>query len=225
MIYKRKDTVTVYVLSPENNQPSGGVKILYRHADVLNRCGIDAAVLHQQPGFRCNWFENNTRVQYLPDVRMTADDFLVIPEIYGPNIPALGQLPNVGRQTRKIIFNQNCRYTFLGQTLESVLQRDFALAYNNPEEFVGAMVVSEDSKAYLEYAFPGLPVWRVHNSINVGQFAFSADKKKQICFMPRKNPEDALQVIGVLKLRGALNDFDVVAIQHTNEAGVAHIMQ
>jgi len=217
--------VTVYVLSPENNQPSGGIKILYRHVDVLNRCGIDAAVLHQQPGFRCTWFENSTRVKYLPDIRMNDADFLVIPEIYGPNIPVLGQMPNIGRKVKKVIFNQNCRYTFLGQTLDSIQTPDFSLAYNHREEFIGTIVVSEDSKQYLEYVFPDLPVWRIHNSINVDQFAFSADKKKQICFMPRKNADDALQVIGILKLRGALKGFDVVAIENKNEAGVAEILK
>ena len=34
--------MTVYVLAPENNSASGGIKILYRHADVLNQAGIDA---------------------------------------------------------------------------------------------------------------------------------------------------------------------------------------
>ena len=85
-ILKRKDTVTVYVLSPENNKPSGGIKILYRHVDVLNRNGIDAALLHQNSGFRCSWFENETRIAYLDNKQLSATDFLVIREIYGPYI-------------------------------------------------------------------------------------------------------------------------------------------
>ncbi len=217
--------MTVYVLSPENDQPSGGIKILYRHADVLNRCGMDAAVLHQKSGFRCTWFENDTRVAYLPDVRITEDDFLVVPEIYGPNIAALGGMPGIGRKLRKVIFNQNCRYTFLGQALDTVLQKNFSLPYTQTSEFAGAMVVSEDSKQYLEYTFPGLDVWRIHNAINVERFGFSADKKKQICFMPRKHAEDALQVLAILQLRGALGDFSVVPIEGENEAGVARILK
>ncbi len=43
--------------------------------------------------------------------------------------------------------------------------------------------------------------------------------------MPRKHAEDALQVLGILKLRDALGDFDVVAIENKNEAGVADIMK
>jgi glycosyltransferase involved in cell wall biosynthesis len=217
--------VTVYVLSPENNKPSGGIKILYRHVDVLNRNNIDAALLHQNTGFRCTWFENETRIACLDNVQLSTADFLVIPEIYGPNILTMGNLPMIGRKVKKVIFNQNCRYTFLGQTLDAIQKPDFDMAYCHGDEFVGAMVVSEDSKQYLEYVFPGLAVWRIHNAINVEQFAFSDQKKKQICFMPRKNTDDALQVLAILRLHGALDDFDVIAIENKNEAGVAAIMK
>jgi len=192
--------------------------------DVLNRCGIDAAVLHQQPGFRCDWFANTTRVEYLPDVRLTGMDFLVIPEIYGPNIISLGELPGIGRHVKKVIFNQNCRYTFLGQSFESIRKPGFDLPYNQHEEFIGAIVVSEDSRAYLQYVFPDLEIWRIHNAINTGEFRFSADKKRQICFMPRKHADDALQVLAILRLRNTMQDFDVVAIENRNETEVAGIM-
>lgn len=217
--------MTVYVLAPENNSPSGGIKILYRHADVLNHAGIDAAVLHLKKGFRCTWFENDTRIKYLPDFQLTGNDFLVIPEIYGPRIPLLNQLPGISAGVKKVIFNQNCRYTFLGQTRDSIQSSGFDMAYNKRDEYIAAMVVSEDSKKYLEYVFPGLDVWRIHNSINVEQFEYQKNKKKQICFMPRKHEEDALQVLAILKLRNALGDFEIVPIENRNEAGVAEIMQ
>ncbi len=217
--------MTVYVLSPDNNKPSGGVKILYRHVDVLNRNGIEAAVLHQARGFRCDWFRNETRIEYLENVRLGAEDFLVIPEIYGPNIAAMGSMPAIGRQARKVIFNQNCRYTFLGQTLESVLAPHFELPYQSRPEFAGAIVVSEDSRDYLEFAFPGLDVWRIHNAIDAALFSFQGSKKRQICFMPRKHSEDAIQVLGMLSLRGSLRGFEVVAIDGMTEVQVAEVMK
>ena len=217
--------MTVYVLSPENNKPSGGIKILYRHVDVLNRNGIDAVLLHQNSGFRCTWFENETRIAYLDNKQLSAADFLVIPEIYGPNILSMGNMPMIGRKVRKVIFNQNCRYTFLGQTLDTIRNPGFDMAYRHRDEFAGAMVVSEDSKQYLEYVFPGLDIWRIHNAINIEQFAFSGQEKRQICFMPRKNADDALQVLAILRLHGSLDDFEVVAIENKNEADVAEIMK
>lgn len=217
--------MTVYVLSPDNNKPSGGIKILYRHVDVLNQNGVDAYLLHEKAEFRCTWFSNDTRIAYLEDVRLSASDFLVIPEIYGPNMLAMGDMPMIGGKAKKVIFNQNCRYTFLGQTLESVLDPDFDMAYCHHDEFAGVIVVSEDSKKYIEYVFPDTDVWRIHNAINIEQFTFNDRKKRQICYMPRKNAADALQVLAILRLHGSLDDFDVVAIENKNESGVAEILK
>ena len=73
----------IYYWSPDYDTPVGGVKILYHDVDVLNANGIEAAVLHRKRGFRCTWFENNTRVAYMGRTKLTCDDFLVIPEVYG----------------------------------------------------------------------------------------------------------------------------------------------
>ena len=215
----------IYVLCPENDRPSGGVKILYRHVDVLMRNGFSASILHQQQGFRCTWFTNSTPIRYLSDVRLSKTDFLVIPEIYGPNIAALRELPAIGPKVRKVIFNQNAYYTFLGHSLEAVTHTGLTMPYAMDGEFVATLVVSEDSRRYLEYAFPGTPVYRIHNAIDTGLFAFREQKSRQICFMPRKHPEDALQVLALLRLRGALDGVRVRVIEHRNEREVAAIMQ
>ncbi len=215
----------IYVLCPENDRPSGGVKILYRHVDVLARNGFSASILHQQRGFRCTWFTNSTPIRYLPDVRLSKTDFLVIPEIYGPHIAALRDLPAIGPRVRKVIFNQNAYYTFLGHSLEAVAHSGLTMPYTMDGEFVATIVVSEDSRRYLEYAFPGMPIYRIHNAIDTDLFAFREQKSRQICFMPRKHPEDALQVLALLRLRGALDGVRVRVIEHMNEREVAAVMQ
>ncbi|MHB1241076.1 MAG: glycosyltransferase family 4 protein [Gammaproteobacteria bacterium] len=215
----------IHVLCPDNDRPSGGIKILYRHVDVLTRNGFSASILHQQPGFRCTWFANSTPIRYLSDVRLAQTDFLVIPEIYGPNIAALRDLPGIGPGGRKVIFNQNAYYTFLGHSLDAVEHPAFAMPYEMGPEFVAMLVVSEDSRRYLEYAFPDAPVHRIRNAIDASLFAFREEKVRQICFMPRKHPEDALQVLALLRLRGALDGVRVRAIEHMSEREVAEIMQ
>ena len=56
----------VFVLCPDYDAPSGGVRRLYRHVDVLRRKGTRAWVLHRKPGFRCSWFANDTPVVSRP---------------------------------------------------------------------------------------------------------------------------------------------------------------
>lgn len=53
----------LFFLSPDDNSPVGGIKVLYRHVDILNENGFQAAIVHTKKGFRCTWFENQTRVE------------------------------------------------------------------------------------------------------------------------------------------------------------------
>ncbi|RED19580.1 intein [Flavobacterium cutihirudinis] len=54
----------VFFITPDINSPTGGIKQLYRQVDVLNDNGYEAFILHKKNGFRCTWFDNNTKVLY-----------------------------------------------------------------------------------------------------------------------------------------------------------------
>ncbi len=96
--------MNIYVLCPDHNTPSGGIKKLYRHVDVLNRHGFSAAILHRKQGFRCTWFANNTGIEsYGRAIKAMMHDphsYLVFPEIYGSEIAEYA--PGV----KKVIFNR-----------------------------------------------------------------------------------------------------------------------
>ena len=114
----------------------------------------------------------------------------------------------------KVIFNQGAYLTFKGRTEEFNV-----VPYTQPD-FLATIVVSEDSRSYLDYAFPGHPLYRVHNAINTQHFYYESNKKNQIAFMPRKNAEDVTQVLLLLKVRSALHGFDLLPIQNMNERQV-----
>lgn len=208
----------VYIICPDHNQPSGGVKQLYRHVDVLNRNGIEACVLHRARGFRCTWFENRTRVdQYARVIKAALRDpqsWLVFPEIYGPEIAEFA--PGV----RKVIFNQSGYYTFAGYPLD-LRARD--CPYLHPD-IVAALVVSEDTRRYLGYAFPQLPITRIHNGIDPAVFAFVEHKRPLLAYMPGKNDRDIEQVINLLKFRGALDGYQLAPIAGQPETQVARTL-
>jgi hypothetical protein len=157
----------------------------------------NAVALHQQIGFRCTWFENSTRIAYLPEVQLGARDFLVIPEDFGPNINAFLNLPRIGRAPNKVIFNQNAYYTFLGQSVESVMSPASSMPYKKHNEFVAAIVVSGTAAGTLNMPSPisrctgfTMRLMRPSSSAN--------PKKAADPFQPRKHPEDAMQVLGIL---------------------------
>ena len=155
----------IYVICPDTNSRHGGIKKLYCHVDVLNKNGFDASIIHENIGFKCNWFENNTKVNYISEINFDDTDYLVIPEIYGPN------LGNVCKGVKKVIFNQNAYYSFQGYSLE---KSDLNTAYTS-EDVEAVIVVSEDSEQYLKYTFPNLKIFRIHYGIdsNIFQYNFN----------------------------------------------------
>jgi glycosyltransferase involved in cell wall biosynthesis len=237
--------VAIYYGCPDKNYPVGGIRVIYRHVDILNRNGLDAFVLHHYYPFRCTWFENTTQVAHevrypdlsrslparvgrrafrvpgrppqidpLPALQLTADDVLVVPEVM-PGLAATA--PGVP----KAIFNQNAYLTLAPFSLDV-----------EPKELVyaeavlrGAIVVSEDSRRYLETLFPGLRVRRLHYGIDPEIFAFSPAKKRQIAYMPRKNWHDGHQVLMRLRLTGRLEGWDVVEIADRTEAETGAILR
>lgn len=204
----------VFVLCPDYEPPSGGIRKLYRHADVLNRHDLAASVLHHHDGFRLRWFDHATPVAYVHTTPLGGDDFLVVPEVFGPAIA--GMAPGV----RKVIFNQNSYLTFQGYALDPHNR-------NTPyyrADVVAALTVSEDNRPYLAYAFPRLRLVRLRYGIDAELFACHPDKQARIALMPRKNAADVVQVVNLLKQRRALDGYELVPIDGRPEREVARLL-
>jgi len=219
---------TIYYWCPDYSSAVGGVKVMYRHVDILNRNGFNACILHRKKGFRCTWFENSTRVSYIKKTRPVSSDFLVIPEVYGSLYANPNERPKASRlffelfntPAKKVIFNQNTYNTFSGHDFEG----DRPHIYTD-KDVLAAMVVSDDNRGYLEHAFDGIRIYRMHNTINHDMFSFRSEKRPQICFMPRKNADHALQVINILRNRGTFDDFGIIPIEGRSEIETASIMK
>lgn len=180
----------IFYYNTDYNKPSGGMWACYRHVDVLNEHGIDAAVLHVEPGFRVSWFKNATRVENMKEVVAHPDDIVVISSIIEH------RWQDVFPGLRKVIFNQGAYLTFHAYPL------GYAGKYHY-EDALGTIVVSEDSEHYLRCAFPDIPIFRTVYGIDPNLFYYeSAIKKDQIAFVPARNPDEAKQVLCILTNRG-----------------------
>ena len=233
----------IYFICPNNKLISGGVKQIFRQVEVLNNHGIDAYVLLDKEPKQW-WFKSQAAIAYSPyiyymlqhillnrmltlrrklkrwrlskkSVSIAPNDILVIPEIYGAEFNKI--LPT----NRKIIFNQNCYYTF---NIYGITTNHTEINYNTTD-ILGAIVVSDDSLAYLNYAFPTANVYRIHIGIQKAIFNYNEVKKRQICFMPRKLSEDVTQIVEILKKREALKNWNFVSIDNKTEQEVAQIMK
>jgi glycosyltransferase involved in cell wall biosynthesis len=208
------DDPRILVMAPDWDFPSGGVRKLYRHVDVLRGHGLNAYIEHQTSGFGCSWFEHDTAIidpTYSWPPR--AVDMLVVPEQLSWQM--VKKTPGIP----KIVFNQGAYLTFKDMTDEFNV-----LPYTHPD-FLATIVVSEDSRSYLKYAFPHHPLHRIHNSINPQHFNFEPRKKPQIAYMPRKNIGDVTQVLLLLKCRDALEGFERMKIDKMNEEQVGAVLR
>jgi glycosyltransferase involved in cell wall biosynthesis len=201
----------------EQDRPSGGHKMLYRHVDILNRNGINASILHVTPGFRYSWFENETRISYLSPGLIGLNDVLIIPETLGCMAASLA--PGV----KKVIYNQNCYYTFSNYPFS---KEDMRNSYSD-RSLVGVIVVSEDSKRYLQYSFPDLPIFRIRYCIDSHIFYPYWPKRRIISCMTRKGGELIRQLVNILKFRKvfARYDFELAVLDNCSEQEVSSTLR
>ena len=205
----RTASPTIYYLCPDHPVPAGGIRMMYRHVDILNDAGRSAAVLHHRDGFSCEWFEHSTRTVGAPSVRLSPDDVLVVPELYAPFLDRLPSGP------RLLGFNQGAYITF------NYLPPARPLSY---DAFEAVLTVSPDSAEYLRFAFPGLHVSVVDCAVDPNVFYPSPElPTRQIAMMPRRRPQDAAHVMRLLGDR--LRDWTVVTIEDASEAETAALLR
>jgi glycosyltransferase involved in cell wall biosynthesis len=201
---------TVYFLTPDYRTPSGGIRVIYRHVDILNEAGIDASVLHRRPGFRCEWFENETNVTDVAATIVSPRDILVVPEI---DVAVLESVPS---GIRHVIFNQNSHLTWQ--------RTPQAGRFYAPRPGLAAVVcVSEHNRQMLERAFPAAPLQRVHLGIDERIFhpRGQQQRPRRIAYMPRRGREDARQVMAILQERGLPDGWEIVALDNLSHEDVA----
>jgi Glycosyl transferases group 1 len=205
---------TVYFLAPDFAPPSGGVRVMYRHVDILNQAGIRASVLHQRPGFRCTWFENSTSVTDAASTSLGPGDVLVVPEI---DVDIVAGLP---RPVCHLVLNQSGHLTW--KQAASAVSRH----YRSGSGLLGMITVSEHSTELMEYAFPGLPIRRVRPSVDPTVFApGGASRARRLSYLPRRGRQDAALVLALLGARGVLDGWQVEELGGVSQTAFASSMR
>jgi hypothetical protein len=196
---------------PPKAKPVGGIKVSYRHSELLNGLGVESFVCHPaDESFRCSWFEHNARLIKTSQLRPETD-LLVIPELW-----ASTTLKDLKRDGFKVcVFVQNCYYSSGPDMVEFEKVRS---AYQAADLVTS---ISEDTSHYLMDIL-GVDASRIVRQVySVRTDLFQPGKKeKKICYMPRKMQEHVARVVPVLQsLLGS--NWRLVAIDGMNEDQVA----
>lgn len=211
----------LFFLCPDDNTPYGGIKIIYRQAEILSDLGFKAYVYHETPGFKIDWFKSKAKLAYpkknwlfqsLP--AFDRQDLIVLPE-YNllQTYPFYGSYPY-------LVFNQNAYMTFN----HSHTPKTSFSNYPPLKEYLnsqGIITVSEDNQNILKALYPSKPVEKIILSIE--NFSFSNKKEKIIAYSPAKEPKQALAVISLLYEK--LTDWTFVPLIHMDEETVKRTLQ
>lgn len=209
----------VYYLAPAENSPSGGVKVIYRHVEILNEMGIPAAVFHPAEGFSCSWFDHRAPVVWPNTIRFCSDDLLVVPECYGVGMPSLPT------EIRKVVFNQGPHHTFDRIDLERTAP---GAPYRGVENIEGILTVSEDGGELLRHAFPEIPVSVARNVIDPVLFRLRDQPAlRRIAYVPTRRREELDQILHVLRSNGALDadGWELVPLSGHSESEMGDILR
>jgi glycosyltransferase involved in cell wall biosynthesis len=210
IVAEQRTVPTVYFCAPDYDVPAGGMRVTYRHVDVLSDAGISAAVLHRRAGFRCSWFENHTRVVGSRDTSIGPEDLVVVSEV------AISLLRGLDPQHRFVVFNQSGHLTWERESQDEVDR------YLENPGMAAMFVVSSHSLEMMRYAAPSANVVRVHNSIDPSRFRPGTSRPRPvISYMPRRASDEARQVLGILRGHGVLEGWEVRALEGLSEDQVA----
>ncbi|WP_326551991.1 glycosyltransferase [Micromonospora sp. NBC_01813] len=210
-------TPAVYYLAPDNPRPSGGVRVIYRHVDLLNEMGVRAHVLHKDPAFRCTWFANQTPVVGATDAVLGPRDILVVPEWYGPGLAAAPAGPRI------VVLNQRAYDTF---DHIPYAETGPGAPYADLPAMTALLAVSDDNVDLLRYAFPGIPVHLTRNVVDPQVFTPGPwPRRQQIAYVGHRRADERDQLLHILRSRGVLDGWDVTLIAGRTEQQTAEIMR
>jgi hypothetical protein len=220
----------IVYLTPAINIPIGGIKVIYRHSEMLNDAGFSSSVFHpENPKFVCDWFTHQARIRpgqtkwfrkkhemYEATPFRPETDFLVIPEVWANQI---------GRQC----LERNLKYAMFvqnGYQLFDGGRSDLELLNRVYENASIICSISEDTTKVIQMTFPTIDpnkIIRLYPHVSEIFRNSTAKKKKLITYMPRKLGKHA-QLMEFFLRNHLPSDWSIQAIQNQNEAGVAELL-
>ncbi len=200
-------------LAPDYAPPSGGLRTMYRHVDILNAAGIAAAAVHQRPGFRYSWFENSTATAPVDSVELGPQDVLVFGEL---DVDLVERLPAAQPYA---ILNQSGYLTW-AKTLE------VSDVYETRPGMRAVVVVSDDIAELLRLAFPTARVLPVRLSIDGTLFHPPPRKTgRLLTYMPRRGADDLAIVFQLLRSDPLLAEWTILPLDGMTHTEVAEAMR
>jgi len=225
--------MAITYLCPAEKKASGGVKVLYRHSEMLSANGFESYIHHPKyPDFSCGWFSHNVSFRKIKSNRFRlfnrnnqmgdfkssgyGDDFIVIPEIWAAKYGM--QCLNLG--LKYAIFVQNGYFISNGK--EEFTESDLKKVYENSHSI---MSISTDTSEMILLTYPQIPEDKIIRLLpNVGSLFKIGTKENIITYMPRKLSDHAAKICFYMQDHLPEN-WKMLPIHNKNEQEVASILE
>lgn len=214
---KSQKQKSIVFLCPSTNVPTGGVKVIYNQAALINslRGELTASVLHPMiPDFNCTWF--NHGATFKRDLEFDLqNDFVMIPEFWA--VPHARLLHRMG-----VHYGLYVQGGYVMGLRGSNYGEEHDDAYHNAALI---LAISDDTVECIKMAYPECAdrAYRVHYSVNPDKFIASSNKENIICYMPRRMKSHSLLVTFFLNKKIPPH-WRIESIDGLNEDGVAAIL-
>jgi glycosyltransferase involved in cell wall biosynthesis len=209
-------SVKIYYLCPSPPSPSGGVRNIYRHVDILSRLGFSATVVHEGH-YVSPWFDSGASKLSAREVTLHENDIVVVSDYYGPGLHKLAEGP------RYVIFNQGAHYAF--NHIDFATTRPGA-PYVDVPNLVGLMTVSEDSAGILRFAYPDLRVEIARVVVDADVFFPGTwPRPRRLVFLTHRRPDERDQLLHLIRAAGVLGDWSLLPIEGQTESRTAELLR
>lgn len=195
--------------APEANNPSGGIRVLYRHAEALMKAGYESLVWQFSKITAPSWFENSAPIVTGESLWLDETDILVIPEVFV--FPGADPAPGC----RKVIYNQNHFYTF-----SSVAREEYPHWRPQPALWVSSSMSCHVMRR-LRRALGVSTVRNVPCAVDGHLFRPSGARERKVVWMPRKRPNEAALIHALLSADDRLTGVRFAAIDGLSERETA----
>jgi hypothetical protein len=161
---------------PPTKAVTGGIKHLFKMAEVLRELGFDAIVCVDN-GQRPIWFASTAPIIEFDQLRPDANQILVIPEDQLHVLPTITHWPQ-----KLVIYIQNEFYSG-AQLSDGLSYRDYGV--------MDVISTTRSIDAYIRHRHPGVKSHLVPYAIDTGVFKPAQIKREAIAYLPRKRPIEA----------------------------------
>tara|TARA_B100001123_G_C15322580_1_gene1028451 strand:+ start:134 stop:1114 length:981 start_codon:yes stop_codon:yes gene_type:complete len=215
----------IYICPTGKNKPTGGIKIIYKHVEILSKLlprEAESKIFHfENFNFKCDWFSHNVKFK-ISSTFDSSKEFVIIPEWMAVYHAKILQKSNI----KYGIFVQNGFY--LNTKPESNFSnQDITEAYEKAEIIIS---YSDEISECIKLTFPKSKskIFRINISVDSKKFQYTEEiaknKENLITYMPRKNRNHANKLLFILNQHLPKN-WEIKILDNLNESEVVNFLK